>query len=183
MRNLSILEATPTISEPEKSQDEKMWEWVRGAFRSLWKDVDNYNLKIVFSTRMNRCEGYAGYKRNRRTGEYEYTISMSQGIWNKTNDEERKDTAVHEACHILDHILNGSMSGHGNKWKRLMHLCGYPDAKRSHSVNLSGIDGRFDCRCTGCGHESTLGKIQVNKMKRYGVEYICRKCKTPYELI
>ena len=183
MRNLSILKATPTISEPEKSQDQKMWEWVRGAFRSLWKDVNKYNLKIVFSTRMNRCAGFARYKRNRRTGQYEYTISMSQGIWNKTNDEERKDTAVHEACHILDHILNGSMSGHGNKWKRLMHLCGYPDAKRCHSVNLSGIEGRFDCRCTGCGDESTLGQIQVNKMKRYGVEYICRKCKTPYELI
>ena len=183
MRNLSILKATPTISEPEKSQDQKMWEWVRGAFRSLWKDVNKYNLKIVFSTRMNRCAGYARYKRNRITGEYEYTIAISQGIWNKTNDEERKDTAVHEACHILDHILNGRMSGHGNPWKRLMTLCGYPDAKRCHSVNLSGIEGRFDCRCTGCGDESTLGQIQVNKMKRYGVNYLCGKCKEPVELI
>src|SRR5262249_56661547 len=57
-------------------------------------------------------------------------IRLSMPLWPKASPEERVETVIHEACHVIAECLFGPRQGHGSKWRNLMKRCGYPNATR-----------------------------------------------------
>lgn len=108
-------------------------------------------------------------------------IRFSGALWPRATQEERRETAVHEACHIVaahEAALKGTKvsSSHGHEWKALMRKCGLKPT-RCHNVDRTGLKkSRKEIKAScGCGdHPVTpyvAGRIAA------GCRYTCRKCK------
>lgn len=68
----------------------------------------------------------AGYARLRsKHVSFNFPILVREG---RNFDE----TVVHEVCHVLAYALLGDR-GHGNGWRAMMRVCGYPNPSRCHT--------------------------------------------------
>lgn len=113
-------------------------------------------------------------------------IELSEPLWFLQSKEEQKETAIHEACHIIvDHIAkkNGQKrpKGHGQIWQKAMRNCGVKP-ERCYSSDISrkreelGIKRkvqRFPAYCL-CGTQK-ISKHLRTKMLR-GNRYNCLDC-------
>jgi len=161
----------------------KQIEW---AFEQCGLDPSEHVVMVGFNSRFTRRMGDASAKKNydwRPTLE----IRLSLPLWPRATEEERRETVIHEACHIIDYVINGKMCGHGRPWKRLMEMCGLRAERKSmrcHSVDRTGLSrrrARVAATCM-CGVVSEIGPIQAKKI-RGGSVYRCRRCKTPVNLV
>lgn len=72
-------------------------------------------------------------------------IRLSPLIWERASEAERRETIIHEACHIVAFHLHGTeIKPHGKEWKQAMANCGV-EPVRCHSILLIGIN-RFHVR-------------------------------------
>lgn len=122
-------------------------------------------------------------------------INLNAGYAVALGREEFRQTALHEACHIvtswrqvkqfgvLGRQSSGQWAPHGARWKRAMLDLGLsPDrtAKVSTEV-ITAVGGarrsvrRYPVRCTCQVHEVTA---QVYRKIQAGAGYTCRRCKT-----
>jgi len=108
-------------------------------------------------------------------------IRLSRPLWPRASDEERRETVIHETCHVIADYRFGGKQGHGPAWKRMMALCGYTQPQRCHSVDREAIQQRraqrrieVRGRC-GCTAGVILGPVQAQRLRR-GTTYRCRKC-------
>jgi SprT protein len=108
-------------------------------------------------------------------------IRLSRPLWPKASAEERRETVVHEACHVIADYRYGGKQGHGPRWRKMMARCGYPAAERCHSVDNEAIRRRRErrrvevlARC-GCAEGVILGPVQARRL-RGGAVYHCRRC-------
>ena len=108
-------------------------------------------------------------------------IRLSVPLWPRASDEERRETVIHEACHVIADCRFGGKQGHGPAWRHMMALCGYPDPKRCHAGDRETIQQRRErrrvevrARC-GCAEGVMLGPVQARRL-RAGAQYRCRKC-------
>jgi predicted SprT family Zn-dependent metalloprotease len=99
-------------------------------------------------------------------------------------DENNKlETLVHEACHIVDqykwHIEGGNrkFDGHGQIWKDLMRQVGYPDASPFHCVNTSAFKSYYVFNCPRCGSSGRLTAQMGGRIINGTSSRICRNCK------
>ena len=137
---------------------------------------------VEFNNRFTRRMGDASARKNH---EWRPTlqIRLSRPLWARASEEERRETVIHEACHIIDYIINGEMCGHGRLWKRLMWKCGIR-AERCHEVDRSGLArkrAKVAASCM-CGAISEIGAIRAKKIREQNAVYRCRKCSTPVSL-
>jgi SprT protein len=108
-------------------------------------------------------------------------IRLSRPLWPRASPEERRETVVHEACHVIADYRFGGKQGHGPRWRQMMALCGYAAPQRCHSVNREAIQQRrrrkrveVRARC-GCAEGVILGPVQARRL-RGGAVYHCRRC-------
>lgn len=114
-----------------------------------------------------------------------FRVRFSTPLWPRASAEDRRETVIHEVCHVVD--MWRSLSDptwqrdgkHGASWRKLMRECGV-EPKRCHSVDRTGLPGvrrapRTQVYC-GCPNGLTLAPIQYGKLQR-GAKYRCRKCK------
>ncbi len=104
-------------------------------------------------------------------------VRFSKPLWGRAPLRERKNTIVHEVCHIITYYKYGkSASPHGAHWKRMMMLAGeFPE--RCHTVNTDGLtrkQPRIQVKC-GCSKKSVT-KNMFTRMKN-GSKYSCTVCK------
>jgi SprT protein len=105
-------------------------------------------------------------------------IELSRKTWKASSDAERKETAVHELCHIVAWDRHRER-GHGVWWKLVMAEAGYPRAKRCHAIDTSKLTLHkkwplfCDCKCHMVSRR--YYNSVVNKTKRAR----CIKCKGP----
>ena len=141
---------------------------------------------VEFNNRFTRRMGdasarsYYAFEDKARNIRSKYRIRFSAPLWPNATETERQQTAIHEACHIIDSYLNGKMNGHQWQWRRLMIQCGV-DPKRCHNVDRTGLkrkNGRktLEIVACGCAEGSKMGPTQYKRMLT-GVRYTCRKCK------
>lgn len=101
----------------------------------------------------------------------ENTVRFSSMLWERATIEERRETVIHEVCHIVNihrggHDRSGS---HGRHWKQLMIQCGV-EPKRCHDVKV----GTAVLFCACLVHSvSTNRHTRVVNGKSF---YRCRKC-------
>ena len=119
---------------------------------------------------MTRAIGMAYYKK------CQYSIKLSAPLWPRACEAERRNTIIHEACHLIDHYMTGRMD-HGTNWRRLMGACG-ESADRCHSVDRTGLvrkRNRHEYRC-GCNQGSRyITPVKAKRIKQ-GRLYVCKSC-------
>ena len=129
-------------------------------------------IKYVWNSRFTRRMGDATYDFPNATG----VVRFSKPLWGRADLRERKNTIVHEVCHIITFYKYGkSASPHGARWKKMMLLAGeFPE--RCHNVDTNGLtrkQTKIQVRC-GCSQKSVT-KNMFTRMKN-GSTYSCGTC-------
>ena len=133
------------------------------------------SIGIEWNTRFTSRGGDANYSKKR--------IRLAVKLWPHFSDDERLNTAIHEACHIVvrhQHPYGKRPSHHGYEWKSLMRRCGVePD--RCHTLDtiqlgLRKAPEKFYVGCACIGHRR-VGKTVYRRIKQ-GTKYHCKGCKT-----
>jgi predicted SprT family Zn-dependent metalloprotease len=132
-------------------------------------------IRVVWNGRFSARMGDARWDPARGTG----LIRLSRPLWPKASEEERMETVIHEACHVIADYKFGGRQRHGPRWRQMMALCGYRNARRCHAVNRDEIlarrqQNRLRAAC-GCAEGVTVGPLQARRI-RAGVVYRCRRC-------
>lgn len=142
--------------------------WTREACAANGRPELARYIAIEWSARMTSSAGKAGMKRSTN----KLFVRLSIAHWLRMTDDQRRETAIHEACHIIA----GPGEGHGQAWARAMRNCGLA-AERCHSF---GAATDIVVRC-GC-REFTITARRRNKINR-GASYRCRACRETIELV
>jgi SprT protein len=116
-------------------KDREIRRWIRYACER--NDVPELAqvIQVEWKTRFTRRLGDALY--NPRS--YQARIRLSVPLWERATEEERRETVVHETCHVIAGYQFGSVPSHGVEWKEAMRKCGLKPIP-THSVgNRSGV--------------------------------------------
>lgn len=128
--------------------------------------------KIQWNSRFTRRMGDAIYYRRTKIGR----VRFSPVLWKRASPEERRETVIHEACHIVAE-KNHPGANHGPVWKRYMEMAG-AKGDRCHNVNRDGLRRRQKrikayCAC----REWSLSQNRITRMKnRPWKSYFCKDC-------
>ena len=132
-------------------------------------------IRVRWSNRMVRSMGIA----SKRSSESHYTIKLSTPLFLRATEEQQRQTVIHEACHVIDSVVNKVRMSHGYSWQKCMRLC-QVKPERCHSVSCVGLRPGFDYHCPTCRKNFTLTKTLHNKVLR-GQRRICNVCRTQIE--
>jgi SprT protein len=139
-------------------------------------------VQLCWSNRMTSSMGIAAYNARKD----EFTIKLSGPLFARATDEQKRQTVIHEACHIIEAYL-GRYDGwdgrvryakmtHGPGWAKCMRAADC-DAERYHQVNNAGLTKRYEYECPNGCHtfRLTARKHKESQMGRYR---LCCKCKS-----
>lgn len=109
-----------------------------------------------------------------------HQIRLSQVLWPVTSPEERRETIVHEACHIFvfeNHGGGMTVEPHGADWIECMAACGYRNPSIYHHVDRTPIlkpNVRVFGKCACATHEITSS--QARKVFSGQITFDCSAC-------
>ncbi len=154
-------------------KDGQIRRWVR--FACECNDVPELYLAITieWNRRFTRRLGDGMY----HPRSYQARIRLSIPLWSRASAEERRETVIHEACHVIVGYKCGSVPSHGPEWKDAMRNCGLEPIP-THSVDRTGLARRQRrfvlCDCPN-GEKCRIGVRVFNAVRR-GTEFWCKKC-------
>jgi predicted SprT family Zn-dependent metalloprotease len=137
-----------------------------------------HRIIVKWSNRYTNCMGKALYR-----SEWDMCVTFSVPLWPRADEDERRQTIIHEACHIIARYKHQHLGGqpriapHGWQWKQAMQRSGI-QPKRCHKVDTTGLKRRtkkFFYNCACMTHE--VGAMRHKRLQA-GMIYTCRKCKT-----
>jgi SprT protein len=112
---------------------------------------------------------------------FQSKIRLSIPLWPRASSQDRMETVVHEACHIIVwHQFGLFIKAHGPEWKQAMENCGV-QPERTHDVDRTGLARRqkrfilLDCPHQGHDHKCRMTAKEFNQIRR-GVVMECKKC-------
>jgi len=142
---------------------------VRDACRRLGEPDLAARVEVVFNGRFTARMGDAHLDRRR--------IRISAPLWPRASEDQRRQTVLHELCHLVAHARFGrGIPPHGAQWRALMEVLGEPPA-RCHQVDRSGLrraTARHLARCA-CGQHA-LSAVRAGRLARGTAAYRCRRC-------
>lgn len=113
-------------------------------------------------------------------------VCFSSILWPRASKEERRETVIHEICHLVtfhEAALKGipEPKAHGYKWKATMIRAGVRP-NRCHSIDRTGLKRTTKTETAHCKcREHKITKKMAAKIHS-GVPYICRNCHTNLKL-
>lgn len=116
----------------------------------------------------------------RRFGHCDYgkkKITISKALTELNNEEEVKDTILHEIAHAL---TLGTSSGHDKIWKEKCIEIG-AEPTMYYSKEVKGTEARFVFKCKGCGLE--IERHKASKFVTRYQNYTCGSCGGRFERI
>ena len=132
---------------------------------------------IEWNRRFTRRLGDAAY----RSTTFRARIRLSLPLWPRTTEEDRRETVIHETCHLIAFYKFGQVAApHGTEWKEAMQNCGIQPT-RLHSVDRTGLARRqrrfilLDCPNEGVVRKCRITAREFNRVRR-GQEFWCRNC-------
>ena len=135
------------------------------------------SITVEWNPRFTRRMGDATYNQF----SYKARIRLSLPLWPRASEQDRRDTVIHEAAHIIVRYQNPDrffLADHGPEWRQAMRNCGVKPL-RTHSVDRSGLARRqrlfvlLDCPQEGIEHKCRISVREYNRIKR-GAEFWCR---------
>ena len=144
--------------------------WIEAAFAEFEMYDLAEKVSVTWSHRFATRAGEASWFQNK--------IRLSSQLWARMSQQDRYETAVHEAAHIIAHHLHPGkdIKPHGWEWQRVMVRCGVKP-ERCHKIDTSGLKGkrkRYPAFCPCKTHMITMNI--VNKMRR-GQVRVCKACR------
>ena len=114
-------------------EDRQIREWIRFACECNQVIELSQVIVVEWNRRFTRRLGDGGYNPvNHRA-----RIRLSTPLWPRAPDQDRKETVLHEACHIIVGFKHGYVAAHGAEWREAMKNCEVPPL-RTHSVVAKG---------------------------------------------
>lgn len=151
------------LTEKHKSQ---INQWVREACEDNNLHYAVPFIDWYFDAKLTRCAGKAYY--HSHIG----FIKLSPRMWERCDDNERRNTVKHEICHLLVRALYGSViDPHGIEWKECMKQA-KEEPTVYHTIHCQDLRKEYIGHCK-CG-TWTMTKQQMKKGLRY-----CSKCESP----
>jgi len=133
------------------------------------------DLKVEWNPRFTSKMGSARIKALAR----EMSVRFSMPLWPRATPKERRETTVHEVCHIVAYQIaweqGEKIQPHGPEWQALMLRCGV-QPERTHSVDNKGLSKRKRINVS-CGCQTIDVTPYVAGRMAAGVTYRCRRCK------
>jgi SprT protein len=112
---------------------------------------------------------------------YQSRIRLSIPLWPRASSQDRMETVVHEACHIIVwHKFDLFVAPHGPEWRQAMKNCGV-EPLRTHDVDRTGLARRqqrfilLDCPNHGIEHKCRMSAKEFNQI-RGGAMMECKVC-------
>jgi len=132
---------------------------------------------VEWNPRFTRRIGDASYS----STTFRARIRLSSPLWQRASEVDRRETVIHEACHVIVGYKHGfAAAAHGAEWKEAMRNCGV-EPLRLHAVDRTGLTRRQKrFILLGCPHEGVERKCrcsarEYNRLRR-GVEMWCKVC-------
>jgi SprT protein len=166
-----------TSFEDDILEDRRIRSWIRFACDS--NDVAELAQVILveWNSRFTRRLGDAAYN----SVTFRARIRLSIPLWPRTSERDRRETVIHEACHIIVAFKHGfAAAPHGSEWKAAMRNCSV-EPLRLHAVDRSGLARRqrrfvlLDCPHEGVERKCRCSAREFNQLCR-GKEMWCRNC-------
>jgi SprT protein len=107
-----------------------------------------------------------------------YRVKLSTKLFARVDEEEQRDTVIHEVCHAIDGYLNQRRMSHGEGWKTAMRLAGQEPRRVVHNVSTEGLVKRFLYTCPNNCHKFKMSTRMHNQIAK-GQKRICVTCKNP----
>lgn len=102
-------------------------------------------------------------------------IRISPMIWERAAIAQRRETIIHETCHLVAFHLHGTqIKPHGAEWKIAMENCGL-EAIRCHTIPLIGIN-HFHVRACPNSDRCTVSRRDFGRVKRREHTLTCTLC-------
>ena len=143
------------------SEKEMINQWIFHACRTNNVPELYNNISWSFDNRLTRCIGKAFVGVN--------MIKFSAPLWPRADMVERKNTVIHEACHIIAFRKYGHVKSHGHEWKHCMRQTG-EIASRCHSIDRTGLRRqvkRYIFSCSNCDQLFNLTTAKYNSYLKY----------------
>jgi predicted SprT family Zn-dependent metalloprotease len=156
------------------------WATIRYACECLGRPDVALLIRLEWSNRMTRAMG----KVTAKMVNYKYRIRLSTKLFALATPEQQRQTVIHEACHVLDRVINSCPMSHGPTWKACMVKCGVKPNVYTEGIDNSSIRPklkRFEYVCSGCGYTYKLTSGKHRKAKQSPGRYHCHKCHSGVE--
>ena len=158
-------------------EDRHIREWIRFACERNGVSELAQVIRVEWNRRFTRRLGDAGYN----SVTFRARIRLSIPLWPRTSERDRRETVIHEACHIITSYKQGfGLAPHGPEWKKAMENCSV-EPLRTHEVDRTGLARRqrrfvlLDCPRQGAERKCRCTIREYNKLRR-GVEMWCKVC-------
>jgi SprT protein len=167
-----------TISIPPLLEIQKgVFDWVRLACERNEVAELAQAIVIEWNRRFTRRLGDAVF--NPIT--FQSKIRLSIPLWPRASFQDRYDTVIHEACHVIVwQKFSQLVAPHGPEWRQAMMNCGV-EPLRTHDVDRTGLARRqrrfilLDCPHQGHDHKCRMTAKEFNQIQR-GAVMKCKKC-------
>ncbi|OYW16442.1 MAG: hypothetical protein B7Z55_14180, partial [Planctomycetales bacterium 12-60-4] len=125
-----------TASTQERDTMQQIRDWIDFAFDRNDVSYPSIMIRVRWNKQFVNKFADAGYGRNPPRG----IIRIGTRIWERATEIERRETIIHEACHIVAFHLHGTeIKPHGIEWRQAMENCGV-EPVRCHDIPLIGIN-------------------------------------------
>jgi SprT protein len=116
------------------SDDRHIREWL--CFACNQNSVPELAQVIVveWNARFTRRMGDALYS----PSTFRARIRLSIPLWERASEQDRRETVIHEACHLVVFYKHPNAAQHGPEWREAMRNCGV-EPQRTHNVDRTGL--------------------------------------------
>jgi len=156
---------------------QKIREWIRFACKRNSVPELAQIIVVEWNPRFTCRLGDAIYS----PSTYRARIRLSSTLWPRASEKERRETVVHETCHIVVGYKHGYVAyPHGAEWREKMRNCGLKPL-RTHRIDRTGLARRqrrfilCDCPNQGVEKKCRIGVREFN-LVRWGKEFWCKVC-------
>lgn len=134
------------------------------------------SIMVEWNSRFTRRLGDAVYFRSTGLGR----IRLSIPLWPRASDQDRRETVIHEACHVIVGYKFCNAPHHGAEWKAAMRACGIKPS-RTHEIDRTDLTRKkrlfvvLDCPNPDIKRKCHVGVRLRNRLQK-GDVITCRVC-------
>lgn len=157
----------PSTTHPSALQ---IYEWIDFAVDRNDVIYLSNLIRVRWNNRFTQRFGDARIAKDRLRGR----IRLSPMIWERATSVQRRETIIHETCHIIAWHLHGTLiKPHGSEWRTAMTNCGvHPEIY--HQIDLEGIN-RFLVRECRKEKRCYVSRKKLGELRR-GQVLFCSTC-------